>query len=132
MAGGVDWDGAERAADSSQAAYFRDFLDAERAQVAIDLAASKGRLQRCMNGGSAVGLRAMSRARREVRSLEAATRELDRMVAALDRRFNRRRADPSTTMSSSHPSIKRSHGSAGRPRGGCDRERPSAQSFASD
>jgi len=68
--------------------YFRSFLVAEGDQVAIDLAASRSRLQDCIDGAHVVGLRAMSRARFEVRDLEARMRELERMIAALDRRFS--------------------------------------------
>jgi hypothetical protein len=79
----VGWDGAA-AADFSQAEYFRGFLFDEREEVAVELAASRRRLQGCVQGGQVVGFRAMSRARYEVRDLEVQHRELDRMIAALD------------------------------------------------
>ena len=61
---------------------------AEREQVAKDLQASRSRLHHCVGGGQVVGLRAMARARFEVRDLDARRRELDRMIAALDCRFS--------------------------------------------
>jgi hypothetical protein len=39
-----------------------------------------------MEGKQVIGIRAMARIRFEVRELEARKRELDRLVAALDRR----------------------------------------------
>jgi hypothetical protein len=78
-----------RAADASQGAYFRGFLADERAQVAGDLVRSRARLRDSVEGQQVVGLRAMARMRFEVRELEARKRELDRLIAALDRRFSR-------------------------------------------
>lgn len=85
---GADWDGATSAADFSQAQYFRVSLGTEREQVAAELAASRSRLQDCIDCGQVVGLRAMALARFEVRDLEARKRELDQMIAALDQRFS--------------------------------------------
>ena len=89
MTVGVQWEGAARAADASQGAYFRGFLADEREQVADDLVRSRARLRDCVEGQQVVGLRAMARMRFEVRELEARKRELDRLIAALDRRFSR-------------------------------------------
>jgi hypothetical protein len=86
---GVQWDRATRAANASQGAYFRGFLTDEREQVADDLVRSRARLRECVEGQQVVGLRAMARRRFEVRELEARKRELDRLIAALDRRFSR-------------------------------------------
>jgi hypothetical protein len=41
-----------------------------------------------MAGEQVVGLRTMARMRSDVRELETKTRELDRLIAALDRRFS--------------------------------------------
>jgi hypothetical protein len=41
-----------------------------------------------MAGKQVVGLRTMARMRSDVRELEAKRRELDRLIAALDRRFS--------------------------------------------
>lgn len=89
MTVGVQWVGATRAADASQGAYFRGFLADEREQVANDLIRGRARLRVCVEGQQVVGLRAMARMRFEVRELEARKRELDRLIAALDRRFSR-------------------------------------------
>jgi hypothetical protein len=85
---GVQWVGATRAADASQAAYFRGLLADQREETASDLACSRARLRDCMAGEQVVGLRAMARLRSDVRELEAKRRELDRLIAALDRRFS--------------------------------------------
>jgi hypothetical protein len=85
---GVQWVGAMRAADASQAAYFRGLLADQRAETMGDLALSRARLRDCMAGEQVVGLRAMVRMRSDVRELEAKKRELDRLIAALDRRFS--------------------------------------------
>ena len=85
---GVQWVGAMRAADASQAAYFRQSLADEREQVETDLARSRTRLREFLEGAQVVGLRSMARVRAEVRELEAHHRELDRMIGALDRRFS--------------------------------------------
>jgi hypothetical protein len=85
---GVQWVGATRAADASQAAYFRALLARQRENTTTDLARSHDRLRERMAGGQVVGLRSMARMRSDVRELEAKKRELDRLIAALDRRFS--------------------------------------------
>ena len=84
----MQWDGATRAADASQAAYFRGLLADQRQETVSDLARSHDRLRECMAGAEVVGLRTMARMRFDVRELEAKKRELDRLIAALDRRFS--------------------------------------------
>lgn len=88
MTVGVQWVGAALAADASQAAYFRGVLADEREETVSHLARSHARLRECMAGEQVVGLRAMARLRSEIRELEAKKRELDRLVAAVDRRFS--------------------------------------------
>jgi hypothetical protein len=85
---GVQCVGATRAADASQAAYFRGLLADQREDTVSDLARRHDRLRECMAGEQVVGLRAMARMRFDVRELEAKKRELDRLIAALDRRFS--------------------------------------------
>jgi hypothetical protein len=75
-------------ADASQAAYFRGFLADELTHVVMELAHSRARLRECLERDQVVGLRGMARARRAVRDSEAKQRELERMLAALDRRFS--------------------------------------------
>jgi hypothetical protein len=81
--------GAEtaRAADASQAAYFRGSLSEQRQTVSTELHQAKVRLRACTERQEAVGLRGMARARFQVRDLESQLRELDRMITVLDRRF---------------------------------------------
>ncbi|GAC1395714.1 MAG: hypothetical protein NVSMB60_02760 [Mycobacterium sp.] len=67
---GVQWTGT-LAADASQAAYFRGFLADEREHIADELARSRARLRDCVEGGHVVGLRAMARARFDVRECDA-------------------------------------------------------------
>jgi hypothetical protein len=81
--------GAARAADASQAAYFRSVLIGEREQIAGNLAHSRALLRACVDGEQVVGLRTMARMRSDVRELEANLGELDRLITALDRRFSR-------------------------------------------
>jgi hypothetical protein len=50
-------------------------------------AQSRVRLRQCVDGEQVVGLRAMARRRFEVRELET-KRDLNRLIAALDRRFS--------------------------------------------
>ncbi|PXW98248.1 hypothetical protein [Mycolicibacterium moriokaense] len=88
MTVGVQWVGATRAADASQAAYFRGVLADQREETMSELARSHTRLRDRMTGEQVVGLRAMARMRIDVRELEAKKRELDRLIAALDRRFS--------------------------------------------
>jgi hypothetical protein len=80
--------GAARAADASQAAYFRGVLAHEREQVAGNLLRSRVELRACVEGEKVVGLRTMARMRSEVREFEAKQRDLDRLITALDRRFS--------------------------------------------
>jgi hypothetical protein len=80
--------GAARAADASQAAYFRGVLADERVQVISNLTRTRMRLRACLEGERVVGLRAMARLRSAVRAFEAKQRDLDYLIAALDRRFS--------------------------------------------
>jgi len=80
--------GASRAADASQAAYFRGVLADERVQVINNLTRTRMRLRSCLEGEQVVGLRAMARLRSEVREFEGKQRDLDHLIAALDRRFS--------------------------------------------
>jgi hypothetical protein len=80
--------GAVRAADASQAAYFRGVLADERMQVISHLTRTRLRLRACVEGEQVVGLRAMARLRAEVREFEAKQRDLDHLIAALDHRFS--------------------------------------------
>lgn len=81
------WANTGRAADASQAAYFRRALADERQIIAADLVGARERLQALTQGQQVLGLRGMSRARSKVRELEGQLRELDRLMGALDRRF---------------------------------------------
>jgi hypothetical protein len=83
----VRWAETARAADASQAAYFRGTLADERETANADLAAARDRLRVLTVGNQVLGLRAMARARAKVRQLEGQLRELDRLIGALDRRF---------------------------------------------
>ena len=83
----AQWAEGARAADISQAVYIRAFLIEERKRVSDDLVQARARLRDCLDGGQVVGLRAMSRSRFQVRELEAKQREVERLIAALDRRF---------------------------------------------
>jgi hypothetical protein len=83
----AQWAGDAGAADTAQAAYFLAFLIEERKQVADDLARSRAQLRNCVEGTHVVGLRAMGLARFHVRELEAKRGEVDRLIAALKRRF---------------------------------------------
>lgn len=83
----VRWAETSRAADVSQAAYFRETLADERETAGTELTHARERLRELTDGGQVVGFRAMARARSRVRELELHVRELDRLIAALDRRF---------------------------------------------
>jgi hypothetical protein len=73
-----------RASDSLQAAYFRGALADQRALVAAEIV----RQTRILNGLSTRSdALAISLLRRDIRANEAERRDLDRMIAALDRRF---------------------------------------------
>ena len=84
------WAETARAADASQAAYFRGALASERETLNADLAAARGRLSVLTDGNQVLGLRSMARARSSVRELETQVRELDRLISAIDRRFSAR------------------------------------------
>jgi hypothetical protein len=85
---GVQWVGVTRAADASQAAYFRGLLADQRGETMSELARSRARLRDCTAGEQVIGLRAMARMRSDVREFETKKRELGRLIAALDRRFS--------------------------------------------
>jgi len=76
------------AADASQAAHFRGFLADERELVVGGLAPRRVRLRQCVDGEPVVGHRAMAWRRFEVRELETELRDLNRLIAPLDRRFS--------------------------------------------
>jgi hypothetical protein len=84
----AQWAGAAHAADALQASYFRRFLADERKQVADDLLHSRAQLRDCLEADQVVGLRTLARARSQVRELETKQSELNRLIAALDRRFS--------------------------------------------
>ena len=88
MTVGVQWVRATLAADASQALYFRGLLVDQREEMVSHLARSRTQLRDCTEGAQVVGLRTMARMRSDVRELEAKKRELDRLIAALDRRFS--------------------------------------------
>jgi len=74
----------KQASDSLQAAYFRGALADQRALVAAEIV----RQNRILNGLSTRSdAVAISLLRRDIRANEAECRDLDRMIAALDRRF---------------------------------------------
>lgn len=81
----VTFDSAEKeASDSLQAAYFRGALADQRALVAAEIM----RQTRTLNGLSTkTDALAISQLRRDIRANEVQCRDLDRMIAALDRRF---------------------------------------------
>jgi hypothetical protein len=74
-----------KAADMMQAGYFREFLLGERSVLAFDLAHHVKHLTRCMNTGKTGA--EMANVRRVIRKVETDIRAIDRMSAALDRRF---------------------------------------------
>lgn len=80
--------GMMRAADASQAAYFRGVLAEEGEQIARQLADTLVRLRACVEGEQVVGLRALARLRSEVRALEFKQRDIERMIGSLDRRYS--------------------------------------------
>lgn len=73
-----------RASDSLQAAYFRGALADNRALIAAEVARHTRALSSLASGTDAL---TVSRLRREIRTSDAECRELDRMIAAIDRRF---------------------------------------------
>jgi hypothetical protein len=75
---------AKRASDSLQAAYFRGALADHRALIAAEIV----RQNRTLNGLSTrTDALAISQLRRTISANQAECRDLDRMIAALDRRF---------------------------------------------
>ena len=87
----VEFDYAERqASDSLQAAYFRGALADQRTLIAAEIM----RQTRKLNGMSTrTDALAISQLRRDIRANDAELRDLDRMIAALDRRFAEIRAN---------------------------------------
>jgi len=81
----VEFDYAEKqASDSLQAAYFRGALADQRTLIAAEIM----RQTRKLNGMSTrTDALAISQLRRDIRANDAELRDLDRMIAALDRRF---------------------------------------------
>ena len=60
----------------------------ERCSLDVEQYEARERLRDLMDGKQMLGLRGMARARFKVRELETKQRELDRLIAALDRRFS--------------------------------------------
>jgi len=87
----VEFDYAERqASDSLQAAYFRGALADQRTLIGAEIM----RQTRKLNGMSTrTDALAISQLRRDIRANDAELRDLDRMIAALDRRFAEIRAN---------------------------------------
>jgi hypothetical protein len=83
-------DGDARASDSLQAAYFRGALADQRALLAAEIA-EKTRKLACLS--TTTDSLAISRLRRQIRVDESEQRELDRMIAAIDRRFSANRVN---------------------------------------
>jgi hypothetical protein len=73
------------ASDSLQAAYFRGALADQRALLAADIAMQTRKLGMLSTKTDSL---AISRLRRQIRANEAQHRDLDRMIAAIDRRFS--------------------------------------------
>ncbi|MBY0288606.1 MAG: hypothetical protein K2X52_15880 [Mycobacteriaceae bacterium] len=81
----VPFDYAEKqASDSLQARYFRGALADQRALIAAELVRQTRKLNGMSTRSDAL---AISRLRRDIRANETELRDLDRMIAALDRRF---------------------------------------------
>lgn len=82
-----------RAADALQAEYFREFLSRERAELLAEVTGHVKKLTLSMTTGPAT---AIGHHRRCVRMAERQIQAIDRMLAALERRFSdgevRRRA----------------------------------------
>jgi hypothetical protein len=76
--------GAE-ASDSLQAAYFRGALADQRALLAGEIARHTRKLNFLSTKSDSL---AISRLRRQIRGYEAEHRDLERMIAAIDRRFS--------------------------------------------
>ena len=78
-------DAGAQASDSLQAAYFRGALADQRALVAAEIAKKTRRLGGLSTQTDSL---AISRLRRQIRLDEFEHRDLDRMIAAIDRRFS--------------------------------------------
>jgi hypothetical protein len=77
-------DTVAEASDALQAGYFRGVLGDQRALIAAEIATQTRRLGFLSTKTDSL---AISRLRREIRVNEAICRDLDRMIAAIDRRF---------------------------------------------
>jgi hypothetical protein len=85
------FDYADRqASDSLQAAYFRRELADQRALIAAEIVRQTRKLNGLSTRSDALTI---SLLRRDIRAIEAECRDLDRMIAALDRRFASLRPD---------------------------------------
>ena len=82
----MPFDYAEKqASDSLQARYFRGALADQRALTAAELRRQARKLDAMSTRSDAL---AISQLRRDIRANETELRDLDRMIAALDRRFD--------------------------------------------
>ena len=81
----MQFDYAEKqASDSLQAAYFRGALADQRALLAAEIMRQARKLNGMSTRSDAL---AISQLRRDIRGNDTELRDLDRMIAALDRRF---------------------------------------------
>jgi hypothetical protein len=81
----VHFDYAEKqVSDSLQAEYFRGALADQRVLIAAEIVRQTRKLNGLSTRSDAL---AISQLRRDIRTNEAECRDLDRMIAALDRRF---------------------------------------------
>ena len=81
----VPFDYAEKqASDSLQAAYFREALVDQRALTAAEIMRQTRKLNGMSTRSDAL---AISQLRRDIRTNDTELRDLDRMIAALDRRI---------------------------------------------
>lgn len=81
----VRFDYAEKqASDSLQAAYFRGALADQRALLAAEIMRQTRKLNGMSTRSDAL---AITQLRRDIRANDTELRDLDRMIAALDRRF---------------------------------------------
>jgi hypothetical protein len=78
-------DAAARAADALQAEYFRGALADYRAVLAAKVSRQGAKLNAMSGKADSM---AISRMRRQLRENEAEHQRLDRMIAAIDRRFS--------------------------------------------
>lgn len=74
----------KQASDSLQAAYFRGALADQRSLVAAEIVRQNRKLNGLSTKSDALAITLL---RRDIRANEAECRDLDRMIAALDRRF---------------------------------------------